>query len=87
MALDQMGDFTGAESEYRAALGDAPDKVQAYYYLSVALFHQAAAPDPPANFAALYQEAADCARKVVELKPDHAFAHLYLGLCLKELGA
>ena len=86
MALDQMGDYVGAEKEYRAALDAAPDNVQAYYFLSVALYHQAAAPDPAADPAGLYREAADCARKAVALKPDHAFAHLYLGLCLKELG-
>ena len=88
MALDQMGDYTGAEKEYRSALAASPDKVQAYYFLSVALFHQAATFDPPSGPAAraLYQDAADCARKAAELKPDHAFAHLYLGLCQKELG-
>jgi tetratricopeptide (TPR) repeat protein len=88
MTLDQLGDYAAAESVLRAAVRLSPDESQAYYFLSVALFHQAEGlGDPSAPHAVqLYQEAADCARKATELKPDHAFAHLYLGLSLSALG-
>ncbi len=88
MALDQLGDYAAAESVLRSAVRLSPDESQAYYFLSVALFSQAEALGRPIGPRALqlYQEAGDCARKATELKPDHAFAHLYLGLSLKELG-
>jgi tetratricopeptide (TPR) repeat protein len=88
MALDQMGDYAEAEPVLRTAIHLAPDESQAHYFLSVALFHQAEGLGKPASPHALelVQEAADQARIATDLKPDHAFAHLYLGLCLKELG-
>ncbi|HTU22092.1 MAG TPA: tetratricopeptide repeat protein [Gemmataceae bacterium] len=33
-----------------------------------------------------FREAASWASKALALKPDHAFAHIYLGLSLKQLG-
>ena len=88
MALDQLGDYSGAESVLRDAVRLSPSESQAYYFLSVALFSQAEGLNLAGGSQAmrLYQEAADCARKATELKPDHAFAYLYLGLSLKRLG-
>jgi tetratricopeptide (TPR) repeat protein len=86
MALDQMGDYAAAESVLRAAVQLSPDESQAYYFLSVALFHQAERLGAGPRALQLYQRAEDCARKATELKPDHAFAYLYLGLALKALG-
>jgi tetratricopeptide (TPR) repeat protein len=86
MALDQMGDYAAAESVLRAAVQLSPDESQAYYFLSVALFHQADGLRANPRALQLYQDAADRARKATELKPDHAFAYLYLGLSLKALG-
>ncbi|HVS37675.1 MAG TPA: tetratricopeptide repeat protein [Gemmataceae bacterium] len=88
MTLDQLGDYAGAEPVLRAAVQRAPEESQAFYWLSVSLYHQAEAlgkaTDPAA--VARYQEAADMARRATKLKADHAFAYLYLGLSLKALG-
>lgn len=82
MALNQLGRYQDAETVLRRGLASSPDKVQAHYFLCVALFHQAERSGSRPGFEA----AADEARKTLAGKPDHAYAHLYLGLALRKLG-
>jgi tetratricopeptide (TPR) repeat protein len=56
--------------------------VQAHYFLCVSLFHQAEASGARSGFEAAAEEA----RQTLALKPDHAYAHLFLGLSLRKLG-
>ncbi len=88
MALDQLGDYAAAETVLREAVRLAPDESQGFYFLSVALFSQAESMGGSDNPKArrLYEEAGDNAHKAAQLKADHAFAYLYLGLSLKRLG-
>jgi tetratricopeptide (TPR) repeat protein len=89
-----LGDYEGAEQALRAAVEMGPEKAQAYYYLSKLFFLQAerqrakapAAGGDPSREKELFQSAADYARKAIDRKPDHALAHLSLGLSLKNLG-
>ncbi|HEX4610943.1 MAG TPA: tetratricopeptide repeat protein [Urbifossiella sp.] len=87
MIVAEAGDYPAAEAVLRSGLRVAPDLVQGHYFLAVALFHQAerVGPSSPAG-QAQFREAAVEARKATELKPDHGFAFLYLGLALKALG-
>src|SRR5581483_9811598 len=64
------------------SLARGGERVQAHYFLCVALFHQAERSGDRGGF----EEAAEQARRVLAGKPDHALAHLYLGLALDRLG-
>jgi tetratricopeptide (TPR) repeat protein len=87
IVLVEMGEFAEGERVLRGAIARAPE-FQARYFLSVAVYHQAERQEEvlgqPA--AGRFEEAADFARKAIALQPDHAFAHLYLGLALQHLG-
>jgi tetratricopeptide (TPR) repeat protein len=89
IVLTKMGQLDEAGRSFREAATLAPRTVNAYYYLCVVLYQQGEglqkAGDPKAA-AEKYQAAADAARRTTELKPDHALAHYYLGLALKQLG-
>jgi tetratricopeptide (TPR) repeat protein len=87
MLLAEIGDYSAAEGVLREGLRVAPDLVQGHFFLAVALFHQAerAGLTTPGGQAQL-REAVIAARRATELKPDHGFAHLYLGLAQKHLG-
>jgi tetratricopeptide (TPR) repeat protein len=89
--LAQMGDLQEAEPALRRALRLAPEKVQGHYYLSLLVFKKGEAMSRSgesgrAQAEALFREAADLARQALALKPDYGFAHMVLGLSLKELG-
>ena len=87
MALAQLGDYRRAERVLRSALSGGSDKVQARYFLAVALYHQAELlPGGAAAARQGFAEAGAQAASAVSLKPDHAFAHLYRGLALRRLG-
>ena len=61
MALDQLGDYSGANPSSEA-VRLSPGESQGYYFLAVALFSQAEGLSPAGGSQAmrLYQEAADC---------------------------
>jgi cytochrome c-type biogenesis protein CcmH/NrfG len=82
MALAELGHFQEAERVLREGLLHGDEHVQARYFLAVAVFHQAERSASRDGF----REAAEQARRTLVNKPDHAFAHLYLGLALEHLG-
>jgi tetratricopeptide (TPR) repeat protein len=88
--LAQMGNATGAEQAFRAAMKLTPENAQAYYQLSKLLWAQAEqrwkkeSERPQAL--EQFRSAADLARQALARKSDHALAHMYLGLSLKYLG-
>ncbi len=82
MAYAMLGKYPEAEKVLRRGLAGGHDQVQAHYFLCVALFHQAEKSGARSGF----EEAAEQARQTIALKPDHAYAHLYLGLSLNKLG-
>jgi len=87
MILVENGEFAEAEQVLRSGLQIAPDLVQAHYSLAVSLYYQAqAAGFSSAAGRSKLEEAEREARRAVELKPDHGFAHLYRGLALRQLG-
>jgi tetratricopeptide (TPR) repeat protein len=81
MAWAMLGRYREAEAVLRRDLARGHDQAQAHYFLCVALFHQAEQSGARAGF----EEAAGEARLALARKPDHAFAHLYLGLALRKL--
>jgi Flp pilus assembly protein TadD len=90
MMLAEAGKFEEAEPVLRHTLELAPDDVQSHYFLSVALYHQGERAlrqggDREKAMARL-REAAEHAALALKLKADYASAHLYRGLCLKQLG-
>ncbi|HEX5270969.1 MAG TPA: tetratricopeptide repeat protein, partial [Gemmataceae bacterium] len=88
VVLLQAGDLAGAEQALRKAESLAPDSLDPTYHLAVVLYKQGerleGAGDRDA--AAKFEAAADTARRVLAVKPDHAQAHGFLGLALKHLG-
>src|SRR5262249_40083708 len=68
----------------------APEKMQAYYYLARLSYGQAEQrwrqDSDSARALAGFRAAADYARRALTRKPDHAMAHMILGLSLKYLG-
>lgn len=88
ISLAKVGDFAAAELTLRDALRLAPDKVQAHYFLGVSLYFQAERLRQEGKLAeatAKYRQAAEATWKATQLKPDHAYAHLYHGLSLNQL--
>ncbi len=89
-----LGDFAGAEQALRTAVEMAPEKAQAYFYLSRLFFvrgeqlrKQAPAGGGDRDAARkLFEGAAELARQAIARKPDHVLAHLSLGLALKNQG-
>jgi len=89
MALAEAGQFAEAERVLRDGLSRGGERVQARYFLCVAVFNQAeqaAREGSPEKAKAGYRDAADQARRVLKDKPDHALARLFLGLALNRLG-
>jgi tetratricopeptide (TPR) repeat protein len=87
--LAQLRRLPEAEEALRTAIRLEPNDAQAHYYLSKVLWAQAERRQQEGTGTAAeagYRAAADCARQAIAKKPDHALAHLTLGLCLKELG-
>ena len=87
MIFADHGDYGAAEQVLRDGLRVAPDLVQGHFFLAAALFPQAERLGfaSPAGREKL-QQTVVAARRATELKPDHGFAHLYLGLALRKLG-
>ncbi len=82
MAYALLGKYPEAEKVLRRGLAGGHDQVQAHYFLCVAIFQRAEKSGSRSDF----EEAAEQARLTIALKPDHAYAHLYLGLTLNKLG-
>ncbi len=82
MALFMLGRYHEAEGVLRRDLAAGHDQAQAHYFLCVSLFEQAKQSEARAGF----EEAAKEARAALARKPDHADAHLCLGLALDKLG-
>ncbi len=94
ISLSKAGDQPGAEKALRMGLEEAAASdsasymVRGCYVLSMVLYQkgehlrQSGVPEAKDVFA----EASSWARKALIYKPDHALAHLYLGLSLKQLG-
>jgi tetratricopeptide (TPR) repeat protein len=87
--LGQLGDSRGAEEAFQAATWLAPEKTQAYYYLARLAWGQAEQhwrqDSDHTQALAQFRTAADHARRALVCKPDHAMAHMILGLSLKYL--
>jgi tetratricopeptide (TPR) repeat protein len=78
-----------AEPNLRRAVQLAPGKVQAHHYLGAHLFNEGEAALRRGDKEAArgrFEEAAGCARRALDLKPDYGVAHLTLGLALRRLG-
>jgi tetratricopeptide (TPR) repeat protein len=87
--LGRLHENTAAETQLREALRLAPDKIHGRHYLSLVLFDEAeqcARAGDRARAERLYEEAADNARQVLDVKSDYGLAHMALGLSLKRLG-
>ena len=88
VALAKMRNYQAAETILRRALKQAPNKINAHYALGVVLFRKGESlqhdADPEA--AEQFRACADSERRALELKPDHAMAHLFLGRALNKLG-
>jgi tetratricopeptide (TPR) repeat protein len=87
--LAQLGDYSRGKEALQKALQLAPDKVQAHYYLSLLLLKEGQELGPKDNqgrAGELFREAASQARQALDIKPDYGFAHMALGMALKQLG-
>jgi tetratricopeptide (TPR) repeat protein len=86
----KAGDLRRGEQALRGVLARRPDLMQGHYFLSVACFEKAeqleAGGGDPVLAERAYREAADEARKVLAIKPDHAFSYLFLGMAERRLG-
>jgi tetratricopeptide (TPR) repeat protein len=72
-------------------LRESPNKVQAHYTLGMVRFYQgielmARGSDKKEQALARYRESVASCQRTIELKSDHAFAHLFLGRALQQLG-
>jgi tetratricopeptide (TPR) repeat protein len=86
--LGILGDFAASDRALRSAIALEPDRFQAYHDRSRLLWMWAEKDGRTdrARARARYEEAAGCAREAIARRPDHAPAHISLGLCLRRLG-
>jgi tetratricopeptide (TPR) repeat protein len=83
----RVRDADAAEAALREAARRDPNAFGPIHLLSFFLFQKAQqARAQPALRAEALREAEEFGRRAVALKPDHAMAHVYLGLACKELG-
>jgi len=85
----RIGENRRAAMLLREAVRLAPDKVEAHYYLCLALSAEAEELTRSGDRDAaqkLYREAVDSARQALAIKPDFGYAYMSLGLFLKRLG-
>ena len=88
--LSKAGEFAEAEVLLQQALTREQKSVQAHYAMAVVLYYQteelrqrnSESPQLPPR----YEQARRHVSDVLELKPDHALAHLYAGLLARRLG-
>jgi tetratricopeptide (TPR) repeat protein len=90
ITLLKAGDAVTAEAVLREAIRQAPDNVQGHYFLCVALYQQGEnlRQQPGKGDLALtkYREGAEAGNRAAAIKPDHALAHAFRGLCQRQLG-
>jgi tetratricopeptide (TPR) repeat protein len=88
--LAQMGRLGEAEQALRRAVQLAPHKVQTHYYLGLVLLQEGERlrreEGGKTRGDELLQEAVSSERRALAIKPDYGFAHMALGLALKQLG-
>ncbi len=86
--LGKLGDFDRAERALRSAIDLAPEKSQAHYELSRLLWIRADLDERSDHQRARaeFEEAAACARQAIAQRPNHAMAHVLLGMSLRRLG-
>jgi tetratricopeptide (TPR) repeat protein len=88
--LAQLGRGEEAERALRLALREAPDNVNANYFLGKLLFARAEQswkqPGEQDQAVAQFRAAADCVRQALAGKPDDRASYLLLGRSLKYLG-
>jgi tetratricopeptide (TPR) repeat protein len=83
--LGKMNRLAAAEEAFRNALRLGPDKLQAYYYLSVSLVIAGEAVPSQESQKQRYEEAVELGRQALARKPNHALAHYYVGKALLHL--
>lgn len=87
----QLGDFRRADYHLHKALELAPDKFQPHYLISLAYLRRGEtllAANDEANrpeAIAAFEKSVQAARNVLARRPDYGFAHMALGLALKNL--
>jgi tetratricopeptide (TPR) repeat protein len=90
LTLLRLGKRDEAERPLRQALALEPKSVRALYNLAAVLFlraeEQREAGGDSRRWAALYEEAIRLLRRVIELKPHDAYAHMVLGRALLAQG-
>jgi tetratricopeptide (TPR) repeat protein len=87
------GRLAEAERHLRTAHRLAPDKaaeLQVHYLLSLVLYYKAEAMmqggGEPEQYKRVFEEAAQSARAALAIRKDYGYAHMALGLALKQLG-
>jgi tetratricopeptide (TPR) repeat protein len=88
--LGQLGDYQAAEQALRTALRLSPESAQAHYQLAKVLWARAEQRwrqgGDRAQAEGWFRTASDEARQALAHSPDHALAHMVLGLCDLRLG-
>jgi tetratricopeptide (TPR) repeat protein len=84
--LAQVGNVAEAEQALRSAIQLAPENAQAYYLLARVQWSRAQQEREQAKAQEAFAAAAANARQVLQRRPDHALAHLVLGMAVKALG-
>jgi tetratricopeptide (TPR) repeat protein len=88
-ALSKQGQYEESIDAFQKLLKENPNKVQAHYTLGLTQFHlglRLERAGKGAEAQARFREAVASSRRAIELKQDHAFAHLFLGRALEKLG-
>lgn len=90
LPLTSKGELQSAENHLLKARQLAPDKVQVHYLLSLVLYRKGdallAKGGDPLAAKTVFEESAKSARQALAIRPDYGFAHMSLGLALKQLG-
>lgn len=87
----QLGDYAGAGVHLKKAIDLSPDKHQPYYLLGLAELRRgeallAAGEARRGDAIAAFKKSEEAARHVLSVRPDYGYAHMALGLALKNLG-
>jgi tetratricopeptide (TPR) repeat protein len=88
--LAKQGRFPEAEAALRQLVAHHPDSSEGHYTLGTVLYYQGEtirlAGGNAEKARDKFRETEACERRATRLKPDHAFAHVYLGRSLFQLG-